>query len=197
MTMRQLARVSLAALRLLLVFTVALGLAYPLAMTGLARVVPDRADGSLVRADGRVVGSRLIGQRFTGDGWFLPRPSVAGEGYDPMASGASNLGPNNEDLAATIHDRIAQVAAREGVDPGAVPPDAVTASGSGLDPDISPQYARLQVARVARTRGLSEADVAALVEQHVQGRQLGFIGAPRVNVVELNLALHTLRPTAG
>ncbi|MBK7621744.1 MAG: potassium-transporting ATPase subunit KdpC [Kineosporiaceae bacterium] len=199
-TVRQLARLSLAGLRLLLVFTVVLGLAYPLAMVGLARLVPGRADGSLISsagADGQVIGSRLIGQPFTGDGWFLPRPSVAGDGYDPMASGASNLGPNNADLAATIHDRIAQVAAREGVDVAAVPPDAVTASASGLDPDISPQYARLQVARVARARDLPVADVAALVEQHVRGRQLGFIGEPRVNVLELNLALDALRPAAG
>ena len=187
-TVRQLARLSLAGLRLLLVFTVVLGLAYPLAMVGLARLVPGRADGSLISsagADGQVIGSRLIGQPFTGDG------------YDPMASGASNLGPNNADLAATIHDRIAQVAAREGVDVAAVPPDAVTASASGLDPDISPQYARLQVARVARARDLPVADVAALVEQHVRGRQLGFIGEPRVNVLELNLALDALRPAAG
>lgn len=199
-TVRQLTRLSLAGLRLLLVFTVVLGLAYPLAMVGLARLVPGRADGSLISsagADGQVIGSRLIGQPFTGDGWFLPRPSVAGDGYDPMASGASNLGPNNADLAATIHDRIAQVAAREGVDVAAVPPDAVTASASGLDPDISPQYARLQVARVARARDLPVADVAALVEQHVRGRQLGFIGEPRVNVLELNLALDALRPAAG
>ncbi|MBK6871259.1 MAG: potassium-transporting ATPase subunit KdpC [Kineosporiaceae bacterium] len=199
-TVRQLARLSLAGLRLLLVFTVVLGLAYPLAMVGLARLVPGRADGSLISsagADGQVIGSRLIGQPFTGDGWFLPRPSVAGDGYDPMASGASNLGPNNADLAATIHDHIAQVAAREGVDVAAVPPDAVTASASGLDPDISPQYARLQVARVARARDLPVADVAALVEQHVRGRQLGFIGEPRVNVLELNLALDALRPAAG
>ena len=199
-TVRQLARLSLAGLRLLLVFTVVLGLAYPLAMVGLARLVPGRADGSLISsagADGQVIGSRLIGQPFTGDGWFLPRPSVAGDGYDPMASGASNLGPNNADLAATIHDRIAQVAAREGVDVAAVPPDAVTASASGLDPDISPQYARLQVARVARARDLPVADVAALVEEHVRGRQLGFIGEPRVNVLELNLALDALRPAAG
>ena len=199
-TVRQLTRLSLAGLRLLLVFTVVLGLAYPLAMVGLARLVPGRADGSLISsagADGQVIGSRLIGQPFTGDGWFLPRPSVAGDGYDPMASGASNLGPNNADLAATIHDRIAQVAAREGVDVAAVPPDAVTDSASGLDPDISPQYARLQVARVARARDLPVADVAALVEQHVRGRQLGFIGEPRVNVLELNLALDALRPAAG
>ena len=199
-TVRQLTRLSLAGLRLLLVFTVVLGLAYPLAMVGLARLVPGRADGSLISsagADGQVIGSRLIGQPFTGDGWFLPRPSVAGDGYDPMASGASNLGPNNADLAATIHDRIAQVAAREGVDVAAVPPDAVTASASGLDPDISPQYARLQVARVARARDLPVADVTALVEQHVRGRQLGFIGEPRVNVLELNLALDALRPAAG
>jgi K+-transporting ATPase ATPase C chain len=188
--MTLLLRQAWAALRLLALLTVVLGLLYPLAVLGVAQLVPARADGSLVRdAEGTVVGSALIGQQFTGDEWFLPRPSAAGDGYDPRASGASNLGPNNPDLLADVGQRQAEIAAREGVAVDQIPPDAVTASASGLDPHISPEYARLQVARVAGARGLPQREVAALVEQHVQGRDLGFIGAPRVNVLELNLAL--------
>src|SRR5665647_3276683 len=143
-------RQSLTGLRLLLVLTVVLGLAYPMAVYGVGRLVPDRADGSMLTVDGSVVGSRLIGQAFDGDEWFLPRPSVAGDGYDPLASGASSLGPENPDLLATVTERKQAVADREGVDPSAVPADAGAASGSGLEPDISPEYARLQVGRVAR-----------------------------------------------
>ena len=185
-------RQSLAGLRLLLVLTVVLGLAYPMAVFGVGRLVPDRADGSMLTVDGSVVGSRLIGQAFDGDEWFLPRPSVAGDGYDPLASGASNLGPENPDLLATVTERKQEVADREGVDPSAVPADAVTASGSGLDPDISPEYARLQVDRVARARGLDPDAVRQLVDDHVKGRDLGFLGEPRVNVLELNAALAVL-----
>jgi len=185
-------RQSLAGLRLLLLLTVVLGLAYPMAVYGVGRLVPERADGSMLTVDGSVVGSRLIGQAFDGDEWFLPRPSVAGDGYDPLASGASNLGPENPDLLATVTERRQEVADREGVDPSAVPADAVTASGSGLDPDISPEYARLQVDRVARARGLDPDAVRQLVDDHVQGRDLGFLGAPRVNVLELNAALVVL-----
>ena len=185
-------RQSVAGLRLLLVLTVVLGLAYPMAVYGVGRLVPDRADGSMLTVDGSVVGSRLIGQAFDGDEWFLPRPSVAGDGYDPLASGASNLGPENPDLLATVTERKQEVADREGVDPSAVPADAVTASGSGLDPDISPEYARLQVDRVARARGLDPDAVRQLVDDHVQGRDLGFLGAPHVNVLELNAALVVL-----
>ena len=185
-------RQSLAGLRLLLVLTVVLGLAYPMAVYGVGRLVPDRADGSMLTVDGQVVGSRLIGQAFDGDEWFLPRPSAAGDGYDPLASGASNLGPENPDLLATVTERKQEVADREDVDPSAVPADAVTASGSGLDPDISPEYARLQVDRVARARGLEPTVVRQLVEDHVQGRDLGFLGEPHVNVLELNAALTVL-----
>jgi K+-transporting ATPase ATPase C chain len=185
-------RQSLAGLRLLLVLTVILGLGYPLAVFAVGRLVPDRADGSMLTVDGQVVGSSLVGQAFDGDEWFLPRPSAAGDGYDPLASGASNLGPENADLLATVAERVAEVAEREGVDPSAVPPDAVTASGSGLDPDISPEYARLQVDRVARARGLDPDTVRALVDDHVQGRDLGFLGDPHVNVLELNAALAVL-----
>jgi K+-transporting ATPase ATPase C chain len=187
-----------AGLRLLLVLTVALGLLYPLSVLAVGRLVPGRADGSLLTGpDGTVVGSRLLGQGFAGDEWFLPRPSAAGDGYDPLASGASNLGPSNADLVALVEQRRAEVAAREGVDPSAVPADAVTASGSGLDPHISPEYARLQVPRVAAARGLAETSLAALVEEQVRGRQLGFVGAPTVNVVELNLALAVLASAEG
>ena len=180
-------RQSWAALRLMLVFTVVLGLAFPLAGVLLGRVISERADGSLVRVDGTVVGSRLIGQSFTGDQWFLPRPSAAGDGYDAMASAGSNLGPNNPDLVDEIATRKAEVATREGVPENQVPADAVTASASGLDPHISREYAALQVPRVARVRGLSEQEVQALVDAATTSA--GFLGEPGVNVLELNLAL--------
>jgi potassium-transporting ATPase KdpC subunit len=190
----------LAALRALLVLTVLLGLAYPLAVTGLGQLALGRqADGSLVSQSGRTVGSSLLGQNFTDqDGnplpqWFQPRPSAAGKtGYDPTASGASNLGPTNPDLIKAVADRRAQVAAFNGVPASAVPVDAVTASGSGLDPQISPAYAAIQVDRVARARGLDPATVRQLVSRQTQGRVLGFLGEPRVNVLELNLALQRL-----
>jgi len=143
----------------------------------------------MITVDGRPAGSALIGQTFDGPGWFQPRPSAAGDDYDPQASGASNLGPDNPDLVASIAERRAAVAASNGVDPAAVPADALTASGSGLDPDISPAYAQIQVARVARERGLPEATVEQLVAQNTAGRDLGFIGEPTVNVVTLNAAL--------
>lgn len=187
-----------AALKVLLVATVVLGVAYPLVVLGIGRLLPAQADGSLVRVNGTVVGSSLVGQQSGGDEWFQPRPSAAGDGYDPLSSGASNLGPDDPALVATVTQRRQQVAAREGVDPSAVPADAVTASGSGLDPDISPAYARLQAARVARVRGLDPATVRALVESHVQGRTLGVLGDPHVNVLQLNVALAALpAPAAG
>lgn len=182
-------RQSLAGLRVLLVLTVLTGLLYPLAVYGVGRLVPERADGSMLEVDGRVVGSRLIGQPFEGDEWFLPRPSAAGDGYDPLASGASDLGPESTDLLASVEERRADVAEREGVDPALVPPDALTASGSGLDPHISPEYAELQVARVARVRGLDEETVRELVREATTGRDLGVLGEPGVNVLELNVAL--------
>jgi K+-transporting ATPase ATPase C chain len=200
-----------AALRTLLVLTVLLGLAYPLAMTALAQVAfGDNANGSLVVRSGKTVGSDLIGQAFTrpvlengqpkkdADGnpvveadprYFQSRPSAAGTGYDPLSTSASNLGPENQDLIAAIKDRRATAAKLDGVDPANVAPDALLASGSGLDPHISPAYAEEQVARVARERGLSEAQVRALVTEHTLGRTLGFLGGPRVNVLQLNLAL--------
>jgi potassium-transporting ATPase KdpC subunit len=180
-------------LRLLLVLTVLLGVAYPAAVFVVGRLMPGRADGSfVVDASGRVVGSSLIGQAFDGPQWFQSRPSAAGDGYDAMASGGSNLAADNPQLVALVAERKGAVVAADGVDAAIVPPDAVTASGSGLDPDISPAYARLQVARVAATRGLDPARVADLVEESVQGRLLGFIGEPRVNVLALNLALEQL-----
>lgn len=192
-----LTRHSLAGLRMLLALTLVTGLAYPLAMTAVGQVAfPWQAGGSLVQADGAhtdsrsdAVGSALIAQDFTGEEYFHPRPSAAGDGYDTLASGGSNLGPLNPDLVTSIEERKAAVAALEGVDPADVPADAVTASGSGLDPHISPEYAAIQVARVARARGLSDAEVERLVAEHTAGRDLGVLGEPRVNVLELNLAL--------
>ena len=182
------------ALRLLVVMTVVLGIAYPAALWAIGRVVPARSDGSFVaNASGKVVGSSLIGQDFQGPQWFHPRPSAAGTGYDALSSGGSNLSAGNPDLVKAVAQRKADVAAADGILPAAVPPDAVTASGSGLDPDISPEYAAAQVAAVAKARGLTVAAVAGLVAEHTTGRTLGFIGEPRVNVLELNLALEQMR----
>ena len=179
-----------------LVLTVLTGLAYPLAMTGVAQVAfPNRADGSLIKRDGKVVGSRLIGQNFSTPRYFHPRPSAAGDGYDAMSSSASNLGPTNPVLIAEVRKRVAAYRSENGLPTSsAVPVDAVTASGSGLDPHISKANARLQASRVARARGLSVADVLALVDEHTDGRSLGFLGEPAVNVLELNLALDSRGP---
>lgn len=185
--LRDLLRQSFAAARVLLVLTVLLGVLYPAAVWAVGRAVPDRADGSLLRVDGQVVGSRLLGQTFEGPMWFHPRPSAGS--YDGLASAPSNLGPSNPDLVAAIEERRAAVAAEEGVEPAAVPPDAVTASGSGLDPHVSPAYADLQVARVARERGLPVDQVRRLVEEATSGRVLGYLGEPTVNVLELNASL--------
>ena len=183
------------ALVVFLALTLLTGIAYPLAVTGVAQVAfPVRADGSLIERDGRVVGSRLIGQAFTGARYFHPRPSAAGEGYDAMASSPSNLGPTNEDLIKTVRDRRAAYRRENNLRPGQrIPIDAVTASGSGLDPDISAANARLQAARIARARGLELNDVLALIDEHTDGRSLGFLGEPGVNVLGLNLALDVER----
>ncbi|MGZ5400138.1 MAG: potassium-transporting ATPase subunit KdpC [Nocardioides sp.] len=180
-----------AALRMLIVMTVVVGLAYPLAMTGFAQVVfADQADGSIVARNGTAVGSSLIGQSFDGRaGYFQSRPSAAGGGYDPLASSASNLGPENEDLVAAIEERRQAAADLDGTDPDEVAPDALLASGSGLDPHISPEYAEQQVARIARERDLSEDAVRTLVEENTGGRAWGFLGEPHVNVLLLNVAL--------
>ena len=181
-------RQSVAGLLLLLSFTVVLGLGYPLLMTGVGQVAfHGQANGSMVHADGTTVGSSLIGQQFTGAQWFQPRPSAAS--YDALTSGGTNLGPNSPALLKAVQRARAAIAAQDGVSPSRVPPDAVTSSGSGLDPHISPAYADLQVARVAQARGLPVSQVQRLVDEHVQGRILGFLGEPRVNVLELNLAL--------
>ena len=174
-----------------LALTLLVGVAYPLAVTGLAQLAfPHRADGSLVERDGRVVGSRLVGQAFAGARYFHPRPSDAGEGYDAMASAASNLGPTNPELVRQVRSRRVAYRRDNGLRPGQqVPVGAVTASGSGLDPHISVANAGLQATRVARARGLALDDVLALVASHTDGRSLGFLGEPGVNVLDLNLAL--------
>lgn len=185
----------LPALLAFLAFTLLTGLAYPLAVTAVAQVAfPGQADGSLIERDGRVVGSRLIGQNFAGPRYFHPRPSAAGEGYDAMASSPSNLGPTNEKLLRAVDERRA--AYRQANDAPA-PIDALTASGSGLDPHISQANARLQAPRIARARGLDPGDVLALVAEHTASRSLGFLGEPGVNVLELNLTLDELGEGAG
>jgi len=191
------------ALRALLVLTVVLGLAYPLAITAVGQLaLPSQSNGSLLTSQGEVIGSSLIGQSFTDDDgaalpeWFQSRASAAGAGYDGGASSGSNYGPENADLIAAIEDRKAAVAELEGIAESEVPADAVTASASGLDPHISPEYALLQVARVAQARGVDEASIRSLVESRIQGRDLGYLGEPRVNVLELNLALAELDSSA-
>lgn len=183
----------LPALRLLSVLSVATGLGYPLAVTALAHLVaPHRAAGSPVTFGGKVVGCELVGQPFAGDRWFHGRPSATVPAYDGAASAGSNLGPTSPALLEAVEVRLRAVwAADPGPDP--VPVDLVTASGSGLDPHVSPAAAHRQVARVARARGWPPARVAALVEAHVEGRTLGVLGEPRVNVLRLNLALETSR----
>jgi potassium-transporting ATPase KdpC subunit len=187
-------RTATIALRMLLVTAVLLGLVYPLAMTGAAQVLfPGRADGSLVKVNGRVVGSSLIAQDFTAPGYFHPRPSAAGTGYDAMASGASNLGPTSRALASQVRRAVvAAVRSEPGLRPGQVPIDMVTTSGSGLDPDISVANAQAQAPRIALARKLPLPRVLALVKRNTTGRQLGVLGEPRVNVLALNLALDDL-----
>lgn len=186
-------RQSWAGLRVLLAFTIVLGLGYPLVVAGISQLLlNDQANGSLVEREGEVVGSSLIGQTFEGTQWFHSRPSAAGDGYDPLATAGSNLGPESEELLALVEERRLAVAEEDGVDPAEVPPDALTASGSGLDPHTSPEYAYQQVERVAAERGLDPAEVRAVVEDHVEARVLGFLGAERVNVLDLNLALDEL-----
>src|SRR5665647_1883076 len=187
------------AIRMTILTAVLLGLIYPLAITGIAQVLfPGAADGSLVRVNGRVVGSSLIAQDFTAAKYFHPRPSAAGSGYDAMASAASNLGPTNRTLIDRVKaDVRSQIAQDPGLKFGAVPVDMVTTSGSGLDPHITVANARAQAPRVAAARGMSVGAVLRLVAENTAGRTLGFLGEPRVNVLELNLALDAAQGIKG
>jgi K+-transporting ATPase ATPase C chain len=183
------------AILLTLILTAITGIAYPLAMTGAAQLLfPHRANGSLIVRGDRVIGSELIGQNFAGDGYFHPRPSAAGaNGYDASASSGSNLGPNDAGLLKRVGNAAQQLASEN---PGArIPADLVSTSGSGLDPHISPAAAELQVARVAKARGLAEQEVRELVRAHTEERQYGLLGDPRVNVLLLNLGLDEVAKT--
>ena len=173
--------------------TIVLGIVYPLVVTALAQALfHDKANGELIVKDGKVVGSRLIGQTFISDRYFHSRPSAAGNGYDAANSSASNLGPTNHALIDRVNASVAQLKTENPNQP--VPIDLVTTSGSGLDPDITPASAEFQIPRIAKARGLSEATVRTLVAKHTQGRQLGFLGESRVNVLELNLDLDAWAP---
>ena len=196
---RSSARQFTTSLRALLVATVALGILYPLLVTRATQVaLPGEANGSLVKASDATVGSALIGQQFVDakgnalPGYFQSRPSAVD--YNAASSGGSNLGPENPDLAAQVKARIAAIAASDGVSAAQVPADAVTASASGLDPHISPEYAQEQVARVAAARGIDPQVVRRLVDENTEGRMLGFLGEPTVNVLKLNIALDDAAP---
>ena len=178
-----------------LVTTVLFGLIYPLVVTGLSQLLlPDKANGQLIERKGKLVGSRIIGQAFTGPGYFHSRPSAAGtgNGYDPTSSSGSYLGPTNKTLIDRVNGDVQKLRAEN---PGfPIPVDLVTSSGSGLDPDISPAAAEFQISRVSRARHVSETEIRALVAKHTLGRQLGVLGEPRTNVLELNLELDAQHP---
>jgi K+-transporting ATPase ATPase C chain len=178
------------ALKITVLLTIITGIAYPLLVTGLANVLfPHQATGSLIRVNGKVVGSELIGQKFTRPEYFHGRPSAAGDGYDGLSSGGSNFGPTNQKLADRVKSDVDKFCSENPSYTGPVPPDAVTASGSGLDPDISPEAAEAQIARVATARGMAPEAVRAMVAANTEPRQFGLLGEPRVNVLKLNLAL--------
>jgi K+-transporting ATPase ATPase C chain len=182
-------------LRVTIVSVILLGLIYPLAMTGIAQALfPRQANGSLVTVNGKIVGSSIIGQLWTKPEYFQGRPSAAGKGYDPTSTGGTNLGPTSKKLIDATKATIATLK-KENPDAAGPPPmDLITSSGSGIDPDISPEAAYWEVPRVAKARGISLTAVNSLVAQHVQGRTFGFLGEPHVNVLELNLALDGLKP---
>ena len=178
-------------IRFTIVTTVLLGIAYPLVVTGIAGVIfPHKAAGSLILKDGQVIGSELLAQSFTSDKYFHPRPSAAGNGFDATSSGGSNLAQSNKALVGRIQGSIDKLSKENPGKP--VPIDLVTTSGSGLDPDITPDAALFQVPRVARARGIPEARINLLIQDHITNRQLGFLGEPRVNVLDLNLDLDKL-----
>jgi K+-transporting ATPase ATPase C chain len=184
------------ALVMMALFTLLLGLGYPLAMTGVAGLAfPDQAGGSLVLdKTGKVIGSSLIAQGFAKPEYLHPRPSAAGNGYDPMNSGGSNLGPMDQKLIDRVKGDAASIRKADG--PGDIPADAVTTSGSGLDPDVSPENAHLQAARIANQRGRTVSEVLAIVDDHTEGAVLGFIGQPHVNVLAVNRALDARYPVS-
>lgn len=179
-----------------IVTTVLFGLIYPLLITGLAQALfPWRANGQLIKMRGQTIGSRIVGQEFDGPGYFHSRPSAAGTGYDASASGGSNLGPTNKLLIERVQAIVRKAKAENPSSP--VPVDMVTASGSGLDPDVSLAAAYFQVPRVSRERGISQVQVLQIVQKNTKGRQFGILGEPRVNVLELNLALDAAHPLPG
>ncbi len=184
-----------AALKVLLVLTVLLGVLYPSAILGVGLVVPAQANGSLIRVDGAVVGSSLLGQAALGPQWFQGRPSVSD--YAGDTSGGSNLGPSSADLASAVATREAALRQANPDAPATIPPDALTASGSGLDPHVSPEYAAYQAPRVAKARGMTVQQVQVLIAAHTEHAVLGFLGEDRVNVTELNVALETTDAAAG